>query len=153
MNHGSYILEVLDILKGSSLSSFKHIESSLFYQLSDNLVGRLVSPCVDEWHADIINKDGHGFVERWGEVFTNLGITLFFDGVLKGTWLARTGKVHSKERLGSLVKALRVHNHGRCLSGTGTSYNQNGLVAHFSLRLVKNDIHKHLTSEGVHSWK
>lgn len=54
------------------------VKSFVLHQLSDNLVSDLVSPLIDDWHVDVINKYCHLFPRGWtiGTAHSLVHITL-----------------------------------------------------------------------------
>ena len=41
------------------------VESTNLHELSDNLIGHLVTPLIDHWHVDVINEDSHLLTSGW----------------------------------------------------------------------------------------
>lgn len=105
--HGANILELLDEFFLTDIESFKHVETAVFDELSDNLEGDLISPLINYRHVNIINKQDHFFV-----VLRHVGLTRGLlggglgDGLIEIEWSGGGGKVHSFENLVCVLSSI-----------------------------------------------
>ena len=67
MVHGSQELEVVDGLEGTSQVLLKEVETFLVNELASDLEGNLVTPSVDERHAQVVQEEGHLLIVWWNE--------------------------------------------------------------------------------------
>jgi hypothetical protein len=76
MHHSANELQVLDVLEETSLILTQEIEAFMLNELTSNFKCDLITPCVNERHRDVINKDSH-LLATWWRVSFNL-LLLYF---------------------------------------------------------------------------
>jgi acetyltransferase-like isoleucine patch superfamily enzyme len=110
--HSSDILEIFEIFESSDSGFFEHIETSLFYKLSYDFEGNLISPSIYKRHGHIINKYSHIFVVRGCKIFTNFEITFGLNCLLEHERGGSRGEIDSLEKHFFFVKFFSVHQYG-----------------------------------------
>jgi len=74
--HGTEELQVVDVLQPASVVLFQEIEALLVDELAGDFESNLITPCINEWHAQVVKEHSH-LLAVWWDVDTSL-LTLDF---------------------------------------------------------------------------
>ena len=91
MDHGCYQLHILDV--GEITWLLKAVEALCLHHLSHNFICHLVTPLVNLWHVDIINKDCHLLASRRAIGGADTLIHIAFNGTLEVARVGSRGEV------------------------------------------------------------
>ena len=121
VSHGCYVLNLLVVVKGSSIFRDESVETTLLNDQSDDLKGLLISPVVNFRHGEIIQEAEHFFVTNRPVDSSLMLLDFTLNGHLEVSRSGGTGEVNSLEGL-AFVELGTVHQDDRSLGSTSSSH-------------------------------
>jgi hypothetical protein len=116
MVHSGNELELVDLLESTTIVLGQEVETLLVNELTGNFKGNLISPSVNEGHAEIIQEDGHVLATEGHEDTGLLTLDFRLNGLLEIEGSSSRG-----------VEATGVHDKHGGLGGTSTT-NEKGVA-------------------------